>query len=254
MRGPALLSVLVFLLTFGPTPLRAADAPVTVRTQSGQTLRGKLLSIDTRRLTLDVNGNKMDLLLDQVLAIEFEPAPPQAAVSKAAAAVPGVTSLPPDLTVWVIDGDTRFSKGVYHTRECPYLTNHSPRPIRVRDLPPKSVADDCVKRLQTSLQDKSPTVLTDAVASSAQVPNTAPVQVARLKDLGITQRGFSALAVGMSEIEANILLGEIGTETSHVEVGTSTSSTFVWKNDDGGMIIATFSNDKLVGKSQFSLR
>lgn len=257
-----LIIAALFVSTIATSPSAqrgpASAQIVTVKVRSGATFLGKLTAIDTSRLTIEVNGNKMDLLLEQVVSIEFQTPPPP---TTAAQPLMTDSALPRDMTMWVIDGDTRFSKGVYHTRDCHLLMNHTPRPVRVADLPPKAIADDCVKRFQQSLQGKSTAFLDEAVRASVIVPDTAPVRIvsapARIDyphDLGVTLKGFYSLSIGDSLLDANITLGVIGEEVSRSKIGSSSSIMYEWKAPDGGAIIAIFNNDELVSKSQHSLR
>ena len=226
------------------------------RTQ-GTPVVGTLVTIDLNQLVVDVHGSLVTVRLTEVESIQLVPAPavPPAvsspsSVSSASAAA---STLPPDFTVWVIDKDTlRFPAGTYHTQDCMSLVGHTARPVRYADLPqkPKPVPDRCVERLLSLQKGKGALSPAELVRESAK----APVPPRPEAPSGVTAEGYSRLWTGMSRSLADAVIGFAGEEVSRTEIGGTSTAAYRWTTASGANILAIFTDDKLVSKSQSGLR
>ena len=151
------------------------------RTQ-GTPVVGTLVALDLNQVVVDVRGSLVAVRLIEVESIQLDPAPavPPAVSTppSMASASAAVSTLPPDFTVWVIDGDTTAgfpSAPTTRRIACPSWACTA-RPVRYADLPPKPkpVPDRCVERLLSLQKGKGALSPAELVQAIGQAPRYRP--------------------------------------------------------------------------------
>jgi len=201
-------------------------------------------------LLIRTSVGEVTVPLSDVVTIELERVPLQdfsnGSQSKLITSTLSPTSLPADFVVWVIDGDSRFSAGTYHSRDCVRLGGHTPRGVRFGDLAPKPkpIPDDCVQRLLEGNKGKDAVTIEELVRRSASPPNTR-----REPSYGITSVAFSLLETGMTYEQVRFTIGSNGELMSSSEVAGMKSEMYVWRDYvDGGSISVMFQDGRFISK------
>ncbi len=88
-------------------------------------------------------------------------------------------------------------------------------------------------------------------STNTEIPSSSPKSN---KDYSISLAKYNQVKNGMTYQEAVNIIGGEGTEVSSSEVGKYKTATYKWDGENYSYIILTFQNDKLMFKTQGSLK